>query len=114
MTTSSTRYSTTTNADTTLAAQLFARWASLDTPATAGTSFRDWDTCVYRDAVCFTRPGVAGADVYLLRGTSVITFGFDDDTIESAYQMLDVPPPEPKLNMLHLFDRALSQKVARA
>jgi hypothetical protein len=113
MTTPDTRPSTHTSSETALASHLFERWASMDTPATAGTSFSDWDTCSYRDAICFTRPGAAGADVYLLRDTSVITFGFDDDTIESAYRLLDGPGTPAKVNTHHRFARAISQKASR-
>ena len=66
----------------------FGYWAGLDTPATRDTELDDWDFVAYREAVCFTRKGATTQDAYLVSGTSIVHFGFDHDTLESAYQMI--------------------------
>lgn len=68
--------------------ELFSWWRGLQTPATAGTTLADWEVTPYRDAWCFTRRGHDRGDGYLIRGTNLTHFGWDYDTLESAYQML--------------------------
>jgi hypothetical protein len=68
---------------------LFTWWAGLQTPDTVGTTLADWEVVQYRDAWCFTRQDSGrDGDAYLIRGTSLAHFGWDDDTLESAYLML--------------------------
>ena len=69
-------------------AELFSWWRSLETPATAGTTLADWEVVQHRDAWCFTRRGRERRDGYLIRGANLTHFGWDHDTLESAYQML--------------------------
>jgi hypothetical protein len=72
---------------------LFAWWESLSTPYTKDTQFEDWDAEIHKDAACFTR--YPGADEgFLVREGTVMHFGFDYDTVESAYEAL---PPRPIL-----------------
>ncbi len=68
--------------------ELFAWWCGLQTPATMGTTLADWEVVQYRDAWCFTRRGSRDNNAYLIRGTSLTHFGWDHDTLESAYDML--------------------------
>lgn len=67
---------------------LFAWWCDLQTPATAGTALADWEVTPYRDAWCFTRRGRSHHDAYLIRGTNLTHFGWDHDTLETAYCLL--------------------------
>ena len=69
----------------------FAWWDSLNLGTTRGTTVEDWEVTPYRDAFCFTRPS-AHPNAWLIRDRVVMHFGFDSDTIESAYEML--PPSE--------------------
>ena len=68
--------------------RLFTWWSGLETSATVGTTLADWEVVPYRDAWCFSRREQTDCGAYLIRGTSLVNFGWDDDTFESAYQML--------------------------
>ena len=68
--------------------ELFTWWSGLETSATAGTTLADWDAVPYRDAWCFSRRERTDSEAYLIRGTSLVNFGWEDDDLESAYQML--------------------------
>lgn len=65
----------------------FDWWASLDTPPTRNTNVDDWVVSSFRDAICFTRPAEY-PNAWLVRDRTVVNFGFDHDTLESAYGML--------------------------
>ena len=68
--------------------EVFSWWSQLHTPATFATTFEDWEVVGYRDAWCFTRLGRDVAEAFMIRGASLINFGWEDDTLESAYEML--------------------------
>jgi hypothetical protein len=68
--------------------ELFAWWCGLQTPATAGTTLADWEVVQYRDAWCFSRRGRSDNEAYLIRSSGLTHFGWDHDTLESAYRML--------------------------
>jgi hypothetical protein len=69
------------------AARAFAWWAELGTPYTAGTVLDDWVATGYKDVVCFQR--FAGDNEAFLVGEGrVMHFGFDTDSLESAYEAL--------------------------
>ncbi len=70
--------------------EVFSWWSELHTPATSGTTFEDWEASVYRDAWCFTRRDRSDCEAFMIRGASLINFGWEDDTLESAYEMLSV------------------------
>lgn len=65
----------------------YSWWLELATPYTEGLTLSDWVTQPFRDVVCFQR--YEGAeDAYLVRRGQMIHFGFDHDTLESAYEAL--------------------------
>jgi len=76
--------------------ELFDWWHDLGTLATRSTTLADWQVVKYRDAWCFTRRERRGHDWYMIRGTNVITFGWDEDSLETAYEMLTASSPTPR------------------
>ena len=70
---------------------LFTWWAGLDMPHTKGTSRADWTATAHRDAVCFTHEEMP-SEGFLVRANTVMHFGFNEDSLETAYEML----PEPR------------------
>jgi len=68
-------------------AQAFSWWVDLDTPYTKGTSLSDWVATPYRDVVCFQRRP-DDVDAFMVRRGQMLLFGFDMDTLESAYESL--------------------------
>lgn len=73
-------------------AELFEWWCGLATQATRNTTLSDWDLVKYRDAWCFTRRDHHRHDWYMIRGTNVINFGWDDDSLDTAYALLTRSP----------------------
>lgn len=68
-------------------AQAFSWWEDLNTPYTEGTTLSDWVATPYRDVVCFQR-SEADVDAFMVRRGQMLHFGFDMDTLESAYESL--------------------------
>ena len=78
---------------------MFSCVLSLDTSSVRGTTLSDWDVVGYRDAWLFTKKRSLANDAFLVRGTSVINFGPDDESLDEIYDMLPSPrSPEPALN----------------
>ena len=78
---------TTLSPDDSRAQEAFALWQSVgkNSPATR-TSLGDWQLQIYRDALCFNRPGER--EVYMVSSTAILHFGLDTDSYESAYDAL--------------------------
>jgi hypothetical protein len=74
----------------------FDWWAGLDTPATRATALEEWDATMYHDAICFTKRGASGDDVYMIRGTSLVHFGTADATYEQMYSQLRALQERPR------------------
>ena len=91
--------------NTRTAEEVFSWWSGLHTPATSGTTIDDWEVVGYRDAWCFTRRHRDDSEAFMIRGVSLINFGCEDDTLESAYEMLSASarrrPSRPRTTRRH-------------
>jgi hypothetical protein len=65
----------------------FSWWEALRTPYTDGTTVDDWEVIGYKDVVCFQRSR-DDSEAFLVGEGRMIHFGFDSDTLESAYDAL--------------------------
>jgi hypothetical protein len=79
------------------ARECFVWWASLGTPHTQGLAFDDWDVARYKDAFWFWRKD-GTPDAHMIRGKTTMHFGFDTDTLESAYNSM--PQKQWRLQLL--------------
>jgi hypothetical protein len=67
---------------------LFNWWRAMGTPATTGTTLADWAVTPFRDAWCFERRDGDGSEAFLLHQVGLVHFGWDLDTLETAYEIL--------------------------
>jgi len=67
---------------------MFSCVLALNTSSVRDTTLSDWDIVSYRDAWLFTKKRSLANDAYLVRGSSVINFGPDDEDLEEIYSRL--------------------------
>jgi hypothetical protein len=83
-------------------ARAFSWWVDLHTPYTNETTASDWVAHGYKDVVCFQR-NIGDSEAFLVGEGRMIHFGFDSDTLESAYEALGPIRVAPETTVVRRF-----------